>query len=96
MTGNEDRVINSINHRPRRLGGPAATVAAVLVLVVVLILTGLHSGDSGSHHGKTTGAVDVHAHPPRDDDWGWEWGIAVTTAATTRRGTGAPASARRR
>ena len=43
MTGNEDRVIQSINHRPRRLGGPAAAVAAVLVLIVVLILTGLHS-----------------------------------------------------
>ena len=28
MTGNEDRVIQSINHRPRRLGGPLAAVAA--------------------------------------------------------------------
>src|SRR5271163_2265656 len=37
MTGNEDRVIQSINHRPRRVGGPLAAVAAVAVLVVVLI-----------------------------------------------------------
>lgn len=53
MTGNEDRVIHSINHRPRRLGGPAAAVGAVLVLVLVLILTGLHSND-GKHKVATT------------------------------------------
>jgi len=56
MTGNEDRVIQSINHRPRRLGGPAAAVAAVLILVVVLILTGLHS-DNSNHHGKAASGV---------------------------------------
>jgi hypothetical protein len=71
MTGNEDRVIHSINHRPRRLGGPAAAVAAVLVLVLVLILTGLHS-DNSKHHGKvssdatstpaTTHPADTHHH----------------------------------
>ena len=70
MTGNEDRVIHSINHRPRRLGGPAAAVAAVLVLVAVLILTGLHS-DNSKHHGKaatsatstpTTNPPDTHHH----------------------------------
>jgi hypothetical protein len=71
MTGNEDRVIHSINHRPRRLGGPAAAVAAVLVLVVVLVLTGLHS-DNSKHHGKassgatstppTTHPAETHHH----------------------------------
>jgi len=66
MTGNEDRVIHSINHRPRRLGGPAAAVAAVLVLVLVLILTGLHS-DNSKHHGATstpatTHPADTHHH----------------------------------
>jgi hypothetical protein len=66
MTGNEDRVIHSINHRPRRLGGPAAAVAAVLVLVVVLILTGLHS-DNAKHHGKAASGVTSKpstTHPP--------------------------------
>jgi hypothetical protein len=66
MTGNEDRVIHSINHRPRRLGGPAAAVAAVLVLVVVLILTGLHSNNS-KHHGKAATGVTSKpstTHPP--------------------------------
>jgi hypothetical protein len=56
MTGNEDRVIHSINRRPRRLGGPAAAVGAVLVLVLVLILTGLHS-DNKNHHAKSANAV---------------------------------------
>jgi hypothetical protein len=62
MTGNEDRVIHSINHRPRRLGGPIAAVAAVLVLVVVLILTGLHSNAS-KHHGKPAAAASPTTHP---------------------------------
>ena len=72
MTGNEDRVIRSINHRPRRLGGPAAAVGAVLVLVLVLILTGLHSNTT-KHHGKAgqrrhdRRPPGDHA-PPRDDD----------------------------
>ena len=59
MTGNEDRVIRSIDHRPRRLGGPAAAVGAVLVLVLVLILTGLHS-NTGKHHGKSATTATTH------------------------------------
>jgi hypothetical protein len=63
MTGSEDRVIRSIDHRPRRLGGPAAAVGAVLVLVLVLILTGLHS-NAGKHHGKSaTAATTATTHP---------------------------------
>jgi hypothetical protein len=62
MTGNEDRVIHSINHRPRRLGAPIAAVAAVLVLVAVLILTGLHS-NATKHHGKSAAATTATTHP---------------------------------
>jgi hypothetical protein len=63
MTGNEDRVIRSIDHRPRRWGGPAAAVGAVLVLVLVLILTGLHS-NAGKHHGKSaTATTTATTHP---------------------------------
>ncbi len=64
MTGNEDRVIHSINHRPRRLGGPAAAVGAVLVLVLVLILTGLHTDNSTKHHGKPASAATTNATRP--------------------------------
>ena len=54
--------MHSINHRPRRLGGPAAAVAAVLVLIVVLILTGLHS-NTAKHHGKSaTAATTTPTH----------------------------------
>jgi Domain of unknown function (DUF4115) len=79
MTGNEDRVIQSINHRPRRLGGPAAAVAAVLILIVVLILTGLHS-NSAKHHGKSaTAATTTPTHPAT----GAHHSTTTTTTSTT-------------
>jgi hypothetical protein len=63
-----DKAMTSINHRPRRLAAPAMAVAAVLVLIVVLLVTGAHSvprhhprsstdrgsaGSSTSGHGRT-------------------------------------------
>ena len=82
MTGNEDRVIQSINRRPRRLGGPAAAVAAVLVLIVVLILTGLHSNNA-KHHGKSaTAATTTPTHPST--------GTQQTTTTSTTTSTTAP------
>ena len=84
MTGNEDRVIHSINHRPRRLGGPAAAVAAVVVLIVVLIITGLHS-DTPKHHGKSaTAATTTPPHPATGHHH-------ATTTTTTTSTTAAPA-----
>ena len=84
MTGNEDRVIQSINHRPRRLGGPAAAVGAVLVLILVLILTGLHSSPQ-KHHGKAAGAAPTTptTHPATSQHH--------TTHATTTSTTAPPA-----
>ena len=76
MTGNEDRVIRSIDHRPRRLAGPAAAVGAVLVLVLVLILTGLHS-NTPKHHGKPASAATTT--PTRHPDHH----RATTTTSTT-------------
>jgi len=61
MTGGEERVMHAINHRPRRLGGPAAAVGAVAVLIIVLIVTGLHS-NSPTHHPKSSGTVTTTAH----------------------------------
>jgi len=60
MTGGEERVMHAINHRPRRLGGPAAAVGAVAVLILVLIITGLHS-NSLAHHPKPSGTVTTTA-----------------------------------
>jgi hypothetical protein len=80
MTGNEDRVIHSINHRPRRLGGPAAAVAAVLVLIAVLIITGLHSNPP-KHHGKSAAsATTTPTHP----------GTVHSQSTTTTTSTTAP------
>jgi len=61
MTGSEDRVMHSINHRPRRIGGPLAAIAAVAVLIVVLILTGIHS-NSPTHHPKSSSTATTHPH----------------------------------
>ena len=60
MTGNGDRAMHSINHRPRRLGGPLAAVGAVAVLVIVLIVTGLHAS-TPSHRARPC-SLDGDAH----------------------------------
>ena len=84
MTGNEDRVMQSINHRPRRLGGSVAAVAAVLVLIAVLILTGLHS-NSAKHHGKSHTVATTTPTQPKSDHH------AATTSTTTTTTTAPPA-----
>jgi hypothetical protein len=68
MSGNE-RAMDSISHRPRRLGGPLAAIAAVAVLIVILIVTGLHSTPSSttSHsqsHSPSHAPSGSHAGPP--------------------------------
>ncbi|HWD53761.1 MAG TPA: DUF4115 domain-containing protein [Acidimicrobiales bacterium] len=67
MTGGDDPAMHSINHRPRRLGGPLAAVAAVLVLIVVLIVTGLHSNTPPKHASSATTTTvttaPARAHP---------------------------------
>jgi Domain of unknown function (DUF4115) len=66
MTGTEDRAMHGIDKRPRRLGAPAAAVGAVLVLVVVLVVTGMHTNaPTHRHHsasGASTGSTTV-THP---------------------------------
>jgi hypothetical protein len=62
-TKREERAINAINHRPRRLGAPLAAIGAVIALVVVLIVTGLHT-TSPQHHGTAatvTTTTTTHA-----------------------------------
>jgi hypothetical protein len=88
MTGNEDRVISSINHRPRRLGGPAAAVGAVLVLVLVLILTGLHSNNP-KHHGKSASAATTNTTQPHHH----RATTTTTTSTTVPPVVSAPATA---
>jgi RodZ C-terminal domain len=61
MTGNRDKAMHGINHRPRRVAGPIAAVAAVLVLIVLLILTGLHSNPPAHHHKSSATPTTGHA-----------------------------------
>jgi hypothetical protein len=90
MTGNEDRVMESINHRPRRIGGPAAAVAAVLVLIAVLIVTGLHS-DTPKHPGKPAGAAI--ASPAHGGAGHHHAATTTTTSTTTPPAVSAPTAA---
>ena len=63
MSGN-DRAMDSISHRPRRLGGPLAAIAAVAALVVVLIVTGMHTtAPTSSHSHSPAHAGSPAAHP---------------------------------
>ena len=92
MTGNQDRVIQSINHRPRRLGGPAAAVAAVLVLIAVLILTGLHS-DTPKHHGKAATAATTTPSHPGTGTHTHQAATTTTTSTTAPPAVSAPVTA---
>jgi hypothetical protein len=60
MTGGRDKAMDGINHRPRRLGGPIAAVAVVVVLVAVLIVTGLHSSPPKGHGKSSNSATTTH------------------------------------
>jgi len=91
MTGGEDRVMQSINHRPRRLGGPAAAVAAVAVLVVVLIVTGLHS-NAPNHRPKSSGTATTTAQTHRHGAGGHPT-TTTTTTTTAPLAVSAPAGA---
>jgi hypothetical protein len=95
MSGNEDRVIQSINHRPRRLGGPVAAVAAVAVLIVVLILAGVHSNTPAKHHGKSASAATTATSTPTHHATGHHHATTSTTTTTTTAAppVSAPASA---
>ena len=92
MTGSQDRVIGSINHRPRRLGGPAAAVGAVLVLVLVLILTGLHS-NSNKHHAKSANAATTATTHPATKQHHHETTTTTTTSTTAPPPVSAPSAA---
>jgi hypothetical protein len=60
MRDGGDKAMHSIDHRPRRLGAPLAAVGVVTVLIVVLIVTGLHSDTKPPKHGSSSTATTVH------------------------------------
>jgi hypothetical protein len=62
MTGADDPAMHSINQRPRRLGGPLAAIAAVVILVVILVAAGLHSNTPSHRGGNSTSTTVTHSH----------------------------------
>jgi hypothetical protein len=60
--GDDDKALHSIERRPRRLGAPLAAVGVVTVLVVVLIVTGLHSNAKPPRHGSSSTATTTPVH----------------------------------
>ncbi len=89
MSGSDDRVMHAINHRPRRLGGPAAAVAAVTVLIVVLVVTGLHSSNNPTHHAGTPTTASTSGTHPRHTG---QQRPAPTTTSTAPLTVSAPAA----
>jgi RodZ C-terminal domain len=57
MSGSEDPAMHGIDKRPRRVAAPAAAIAVVGVLIVILIVTGFHS--TSTHHEK--GSSTAHS-----------------------------------
>jgi hypothetical protein len=62
MRDGGDKAMHSIDHRPRRLGAPLAAIGVVTVLIVVLIVTGLHSDTKPPHHGSSSTATTTTVH----------------------------------
>ncbi len=52
--GRKDRAMDSMNRRPRRLGGPIVAVSVVAVVIVVLVIAGSHKNPPAKHHLSTT------------------------------------------
>lgn len=67
MRGLDEKAMHSINHRPKRIGALVA-FAAVIVLIVVLIVAGMHTNTPSPKKHPTSGTATTvtttpHAHP---------------------------------
>jgi hypothetical protein len=89
MSGNRDKAMDGINHRPRRLGGPLLAVAIVAVVVAVLIVTGLHSNDD-KKHGASTATSTTRTTHPADRHRGTSRHATTTTTTTAPPAVSAP------
>ena len=95
MRGDGDKALHSIDHRPRRLGAPLAAIGAVTVLVIVLIVTGLHTDSKPPRHGSSSTAtsVPVHASTTAPSHRGTSGNGRTTRQATTTTTAPPPVSA---
>jgi hypothetical protein len=90
LAGGDDRAMHSINHRPRRLGGPLAAVAAVMVLIVVLIVAGLHSNTPPKHPKSSGPATTATTAPARSHPRGGAGATGHAKKKTTTTTTTPP------
>ena len=90
----EDKAMQGINHRPRRLAAPAAAVGVVAVVIVVLLVTGSHKAPPPHHatvdhqHHQRDAHPDHQCHAHQDDQSPWPHGgshhhstVTTTTVA---------------
>ncbi len=75
----QERAMEAINHRPRRLAAPLAAVVVVAVLVAVLIVAGTHRNTPRHSNTATTTTTPAHARS-----------AAHQTTTTTTTTTSAP------
>jgi hypothetical protein len=72
----QERDMEAINHRPRRLAAPLAAVAVVGVLIAVLVVAGTHKSTPRHGTASTTTTAPGHSHSTGHQ-------TTSTTAATT-------------
>jgi cytoskeletal protein RodZ len=58
----QERDMEAINHRPRRLAAPLAAVAVVGILIAVLVVAGVHSRNP--RHGPASTTTTAPGHSP--------------------------------
>jgi hypothetical protein len=85
MTRVDDKAMHSIDHRPKRLGA-LITMAAVVVLIVVLIVAGMHSNPAPPKH-RTSGTATTVTTPPTHSHTHSHAGAAGTTGQKSHKKT---------
>jgi cytoskeletal protein RodZ len=85
----QERDMEAINHRPRRLAAPLAAVVVVVVLIAVLVVAGMHK--STPHHGTGSTTTTAPGHS-RSTGHQTTSTTATTTTTTAPSAVSAPQS----
>jgi hypothetical protein len=86
----QERDMEAINHRPRRLAAPLAAVAVVAVLIAVLVAAGVHSRSPKHGTSATTTTIGGHSGSAGHHTTST---TAATTTTTAPSAVSAPQSA---
>ena len=77
--GRKDRAMDSMNRRPRRLGGPIVAVVAVLALIAVLVIAGSHKVPPAKKHLSSTGTTGTSSRSQHVKKHHTQHGSTTTT-----------------